>query len=679
LIDPLIVLLLILGTLGLYWQVRGFDFLRFDDPQYVTQNRLVQMGLTSSGIRYAFAGNVYGNWHPLTLLTEMLTVQLFSSSSAVMHLLCAGIHCTNAVLLFLFLRWTTGCRLRSALVAMLWAWHPLRAESVAWVGELKDVLCGFFWLISMLAFAWYRRRGSIGRYLLVVLTVAMALMSKSMAITLPAALFLLNFWPLRQAGESWNPRWWRRRILEQLPLLLLAIIVSIVAAHTQREAGWTGSVEKFPLELRITNGLFAYLRYVGKELLPINLGLIYPHPGMLGRSVPITNWLPAVVVLAIVTAIAWRCRCSKPFLIVGWLWFIGTLVPVIGLVQLGQAAMADRYTYLPSIGLTIAIVWTVAEIAAKNRRKLGIAGVFTCLAIVALTAASWRQISYWHDNYTLMDHSNAVIPDDFLAMSSLSMDENARGDTAAAIRLARSAVQLVPDNQEAHHALASALRSAGQVPEAFAEYKTAIKLDPSHVGLRLEFGQLLGSLNRTGDARGQFQRAVELDPQSAEARSDLAAALATEGDYNDAIAQWKIAVQLNPHFATAHGLLADALRIVGDRTGAIEHYRAALREGSTSPRWETNLAWESAIDPSTTPSQLAELVPIAAQACEQTQSKDAFALYAYSLTLARVGRFDDAIAAATTAEQAADVQHQDALAKAIRSRLAAYRVGKITN
>jgi tetratricopeptide (TPR) repeat protein len=346
-------------------------------------------------------------------------------------------------------------------------------------------------------------------------------------------------------------------------------------------------------------------------------------------------------------------------------------------VQVGQAAMADRYSYIPGIGLTFALVYFISELVSKKRSLQIFTGILSAAVIVAMVITSLKQISYWKNNVDLMTHSNAVIPDDFLAKSSLSMDDTASGKIADAIALAKSAVDLVPGNQEAHHALAKALVADNQPGPALKEYVTAIHLDPQHPGLRVELGWLLARQNRLADAVKQFQKAVDLDPDYIEARHCLAGAFEAQG--KDAIAQWEIVVEQDPSYGPSQGSLADALRHHGDHTGAIQHYQAALADGETNPNWKANLAWEMAIDPATTSRQLQSIVSIAKQACDQTHNQLPFPLYAYSLVLARLGEFNDAIDAANMALHLAESTHQTQMANAIRARIQAYQNGQIVN
>jgi tetratricopeptide (TPR) repeat protein len=671
-VDLGIILFLVAGTFCLYFQTRDFQFIRFDDPVYVTQNRQVLRGLSTDGFKYAMQAVVSSNWHPLTLLVEMAAVQIFGSSSAVFHTLCATLHGCNVVLLYLFLRVATKVRAPSFAVAILWGWHPMRAESAAWVGELKDVLCGFFSLFTLLCFVFYRRSPSIARYLWVLLCLCLALLAKPMAVTLPAAMMLLNFWPLRPAGQPMDRPWWKRRLLEQIPLVILAAAVGAAAIWTQRNTGATGSLQSFPITLRINNALWCYVCYIGKEFFPVRMGLIYPHPAMLRRNVPVAEWLSGLLLIACTTILCWKARKTRPFLIVGWFWFLGTLIPVIGLIQVGEAAMADRYSYFPSIGITIAIVWLLSDLTVA-RAWLGrpVLAVFA-LAVGALAVTAYIQISYWHDDHALLVHSNRVIADDFLAQASLSRDATDAGQIPLALQLARSAVTEAPGVAEAHHALALALKADDQFQPALREFDSAVALDPGNSDLHDDRAQLLFAMHRTPESIQEFILAIKLSPSDPLPRHNLATALFVSGDVDRAIQLWKIVVSLDPNFGPAQQKLADALRIKGDIPGAVQHYRAAIAAGVSDPGVAAWLVWLICNDPGASPQQIVALLPLAKQASARSPAEP-FPSFAYSLALARLGQFDAAISAANLALRLAEASHQNSMASDIRSHLAKYR------
>ncbi len=676
-------------SLCLYAQARHNGFVRFDDPVYVQRNAHVQAGLTLAGLRYAATAIVSSNWHPLTILVEMVAVQLFGPSAATFHLLMDGLHAANVCLLFLFLRLATGRTGRAAAVAALWGWHPLRVESVAWVGELKDVLCGLFWIGGMLAFLWYRQRPSPGRYAAVFGCMAAAGLSKPMAVTLPVALLLLDYWPLgagwalgsRSTPETSGPAgWWRARLAEQVPLILLSVALGVVTVLTQTRTETTGSLAAFPVGIRLTNAADGYLQYLIQTFVPARMAISYPHPATLGRHVPVGLWLTGLVVLAGVSALTVAARRARPWAFVGWAWFVLTLVPVIGLIQVGLAARADRYTYLPSIGLTIAVVWVVADGVARlaGRAASAIDAGLTAVAAVVLIAVTGVQIGYWRDDRTLATHADAVVPDDYRARSSLALVEVADGHPAEAVRLAKSAAELAPAVAEARSVYATALEADGQLAESFDEFRQAVIEDPNQPYIRNDFGGLLLAQRRDADAYNQFRKAVAIDPDMFDAHLNLGVMLAARHDYPAAVDEFIRAVDLAPHFGPAQGDLANALQLTGDADDAVDHYRLAVADGDDRADTRTQLAWLTAINGRSTPADLAAAAPLAQLAtADPVASRQPFPWYAYSVVLARQGRLDEATTAAQQALTLARATKQTDMAAAIQARLSAYAQGLV--
>jgi tetratricopeptide (TPR) repeat protein len=681
--DWVLLSLLALVTFCLYFRTHGFSFVNYDDTTYLMQDWHVRGGLSWANLRWAMTSEQGGNWYPLNLLVDMTLTSLFGQSAAAFHILNALLHSANVVLLFVFLRRTTGLRAPAFIVAALWGWHPLRVESVAWASELKDVLCGTFWFLCLLAYVNYRRKPRVGKYLAVAGFLALALMVKSMAVTLPAVLLLLDYWPLGRGADQGNLdankppiQWWLIRILEKIPLMLLSLGACVMAMHTQRIGGAMASTHIFTWHLRWTNALISFVTYIGKTLWPSHLGLIYSHPAMIGTKIPTYQWIGAAIVLWLVTAIVFWQRRSRPYLVTGWLWFVGTLVPVVGLVQVGEQAHANRYTYLPSIGLLVAIVWLAWSLVASRRLGRKLAAATAGAICLALAVATFIQVGYWRDTDALFRHSNAVIPNNYLARAILSVETRLAGQNDQAISLARSAVAICPRSELTHTALAQSLAVAGQSKESLNEYITAIKLNPSKAGIRNDVGVLLVTLNRNADAMVQFREAIRFDPYLADARHNLAVLLAAQGKYDQAIAQWREAIHLEPANGIYHGWLGEALWWHGDRRAAVEQYRTALAAGEHHPDWETSLAWFVATDPQTTPDEAQKVVATARDACDRTGNKDPLALNALAAALARAGRFDEAVTTAQLAATRAGTAGQADLARAIQARLADYQSGR---
>ncbi|MEO6196456.1 MAG: hypothetical protein ABIS20_25835 [Thermoanaerobaculia bacterium] len=440
---------LALLTLAAYLPALHNGFVNLDDGLYVTGNPQVQKGITRASAAWALTANVANNWHPLTLLSHQLDCQLFGLDPAGHHATSLLLHLANTLLLFAVLRGMTGAVWRSAAVAALFAVHPAHVESVAWVAERKDVLSALFWILAMAAWTSYARRPSPGRYLLVALMMLLGLMAKPMVVTLPFALLLLDVWPLERRGLGW-----KRLIAEKLPLLALSAAASLVTLRYQRTS--LAPLDLVPWSVRLANAAVAYASYLGKLLLPRNLAVFYPIP----LAIPAWQVAAATALLAALTALAtWKAR-RAPWLLVGWLWFLGTLVPVIGLVQVGRQAMADRYTYLPSIGLFVAIVWGIAwGIAALARERRAILATASAAAILALAVGTWKQAGTWHDSVALYRHALAVTRGNYVAHVGLAKALTAERNLEGAEEEYRAALALRPRLIEARAGLEAILKA----------------------------------------------------------------------------------------------------------------------------------------------------------------------------------------------------------------------------
>jgi tetratricopeptide (TPR) repeat protein len=544
-------LVLCLLTLAAFLPVLGNGFVDFDDPQYVFANPHVRQGLTAAGLRWALTAQVAANWHPLTLVSHMLDVQLFGLNPKGHHLSSLLLHLSNVLLLFAVLRRMTGSPLRSAAVAALFAIHPTHVEPVAWVADRKDLLCCLFWLLALAAYLRYTRAPSAGRYLLVSAAFAASIMAKAMAVSLPCVLLLLDFWPLGR-WQGWRrppppgPRL-RRLIAEKLPLLGLAAAAGVLALHTQAEPLASGSAA--PLGLRWANALTSYPAYLGKILDPRRLTVFYPF-----ETVPAARALAAALLLLATTALAVRAARRAPYLAVGWLWFLVTLAPVIGVLQVGWQGMADRYTYLPSIGLFIAGVWGVADLAARWQPRgrprwagwpLRTAGAAAAaLVLLGLTAVTRRQILTWSDSFTLFSHALDV-EESYLAHTNIAEALRGRGDQAGALAHYRAAVRLAPRSPQAYAALGNALRSWGQPAAALAPLRTALEIDPADERARVILSMALDDLGRPDLAIAELRRVAADHPDSIDAHYGLAALLQRGGHTAEAEAHRRRAETLD--------------------------------------------------------------------------------------------------------------------------------------
>jgi protein O-mannosyl-transferase len=511
-------------TWAVFGQTIRYDFVNYDDPHYVYQNTRITNGLNFANVAWAFTHVHSENWHPLTTITHMLDCQLHGLKAGWHHVTNVLLHCVAAVLLFVALERMTGALWRSAFVSAVFAVHPLHVESVAWIAERKDVLSAFFFMLTLLAYLRYTRAPSIGRYLTVALALALGLMSKPMLVTLPFVLLLLDYWPLGrfEAHRSNTGRQVLRLIVEKSPLIALSALSSIVTFLAQRGAiGWT---EQLPVSARISNALVAYVVYIRQMFWPARLAVFYPHPE---NRLPVLEISLAFIALVGITAAAFVFRKKTPYFVTGWLWYLGMLVPVIGLVQVGWQGHADRYTYLPQIGLYIAVTWGVTDLTCSWRFQRMALGVAALIVVGALTWCGRLQTSYWRDSETLFTHSLAVTGNNDVALNNLGIIFLDKGQLDDAISKLQAAIDLRPENAPAHDNLAKALLKKGQVAEAMIHYRKFLEIEPENVEARNTLGTALIQQGHVEEAIDQWQAALALQPDNGNAASNLAWVFAT--------------------------------------------------------------------------------------------------------------------------------------------------------
>jgi tetratricopeptide (TPR) repeat protein len=612
------------------------EFLRaFDDQLYVTGNEHVLGGLSWRNLGWAFTTDEAANWHPLTWVSLQADSSLFGPGPRGFHRTNVLLHAANAVLLFLALRRLTGAVWPAALAAALFALHPLRAESVAWVSERKDVLSGLFWMLALLAYAWYAERPAWRRYLLVVVPFALGLLAKPMVITLPCVLLLLDYWPLgRLKFEISNLK---SQILEKLPLFALSAVSAVVTTLAQRSA--VSSLGRLPLGVRLANALVAYATYLGKTVWPLHLGAMYPYPV---QGVPAWQWAGAAALLAAITLLAVLLRRRHPYLIVGWLWFLGTLVPVIGLVQVGRQALADRYTYLPSIGLAIMAVWGAAGLAVRWR--VGpVAALLGAGALVIFGALAWIQTLVWHDDETLWEHTlEATGPPNAWAHLWLAHALAERGEFAEAARHYAEAARDDPFSSEVQTQAGLFLLRTGEVGRAVGHLERAARLAPGDAAAHNALATGYFAQNRIADVITQSGEALVIDPNSAGAYYNLGCARARLGEDEEAVACFRKVLGLDPGSAEAHCALAHVLNRRGQTGAAAEEYREASR---LSPRWTAGYdraAWFLASHPDPARRNGPRAVELAEMACEATGGQDPHLLKTLAAAYAEAGRWDRA-------------------------------------
>jgi len=599
----LIVCLLLLSiTLAIYWQVGNHAFLNYDDNVYVTNNPHVLGGLTGSGVIWAFTQTEKDNWFPLTWLSHMLDWQLFGAHPMGHHLVNLLLHAANTLLLFAALRRMTGAVWRPALVSALFALHPLHVESVAWVAERKDVLSTFFGFLTLLFYAGYAERPSRSRYVVTILAFALGLMAKPMLVTLPFLLLLLDYWPLDRlalsSGDDSASKNSRKKmrpsgrlpilqsVWEKAPFFALAAIVSLVTFIFQRKAGAVATTEAFPVGSRMANALVSYLHYIRQTVWPSDLSVLYPHPG---TSLPMWQAAAAGFVVLGLSVLTVALR-ERRYVAVGWFWYVGTLVPVIGLVQVGIQARADRYTYMPLIGLFIMIAWGIPDLVKTWAHAQTFLAILATTILAALTACTWTQLSYWTDSISLFTHALKVTTGNYTAHHDLANALADRGSSEEAILHYTEALRIKPDYADAYDNWGTVLVGQGKFAEAVDRFRMALKLKPDFAEAHSNLGLAFHRQGQLQEAIAQYREAVRLNPQYAQAHNNLAAALAETGHPDEAIAHYTEAVHLRPEYFNARNNLGSLLAQLGRLDEAAAQFREALRLKPDSVEARDNLA-----------------------------------------------------------------------------------------
>lgn len=582
-------LLLALVTLVVYLPVRTHDFVNYDDDDYVTNNPAVQNGLAWSSLRWAFTTWHAGNWHPLTWLSHMADCELFGLNPAGHHLMSALIHAVNAALLLLLLVRLTHLTGPAAFIAALFAWHPLHVESVAWVAERKDVLSTFFALLALLAYAGYARSGPKNRrsFWLAVGFFALGLLCKPMLVTLPCVLLLLDFWPLQRfPGFKLKLSSLGRLALEKWPFFLLTAISCLVTFFAQRNGEAVASLERVSLHYRLENAPVAIAHYLWNMIWPVNLAVIYP----LSQTFTTLMVGSAVVLLMLFSAIAWFRRVPSPYLLVGWLWFVGTLVPVIGLVQVGGAALADRYTYFPAIGIFMAVAFAVRELAERLQLPKMILPGAAMLLLGACVVLTEQQLGHWQNSETLFRHALAVTKDNDVALVDLGVALDLQGHSEEALEQYHQALRLTPDRYQIHCNIANILDKIGRPEVALAEYREAVRCAPKISFLHNAVGETLAELGRFEEAMSEFTNATQLDATSPWPHFQMAKARLKQGRDAEAIDEFRAALRLAPEnfqilAYIAHVLAAEENPEVRDgKTALVLAIKANNLAGGTQPQ-----------------------------------------------------------------------------------------------
>jgi tetratricopeptide (TPR) repeat protein len=595
----LIAVLLVLVTMALYWPATGHDFVNCDDPDYVTANPDVQGGLNWPSIQWAFSNLGLGFWHPLTWLSILADCQFYGLRAWGHHLTSVLLHAAGTGMLFLALQRMTRATWRSAFVAGLFGWHPLHVESVAWVSDRKDVLSGFFWMLTLLLYARYvEETGPRGQelddrakgegpdtledraergdepsppvtrhaaryYTLALVCFVCGLMSKPMVVTLPLMLLLLDWWPLQRLPFN-TPRPKLKLMLpliwEKVPFLAAAFVSGMITIYARGGTGALGAATTFPLARRVQNALFSYLGYLKQTLWPTDLAVFYPYPET------VSVWRAAgvgLVGLLLSALLLWAPR-KRPYLAAGWLWYVVTLLPVIGLIQIANFSRADRFTYVPLIGVFLALSWGAYELTRRWRHQVLGLSVAGGAAIVLCLALTRQQLGHWQDSEALFRHALDVTKNNYHAHNNLGDALLKKGQIDEAISQFQEAIRLKPNDAETHNNLGAALGRKGQIDEALRQFQTAIRLKLNYAEAHNNLGAALGRKGQIDEALRQFQTAIRLKPNYAEAHCSLGLALGNKGQFDEAISQFQEALRLKPDYADARKYLDAALAIKAD-------------------------------------------------------------------------------------------------------------------
>ena len=642
-------LLVCLGLVAVTWAVFGqtlaHDFVNFDDHVYVYENPLVIRGLSAEGIIGAFTHTHARNWHPLTTLSHMLDCQLYGLNAGGHHLTNIILHTISVLLLFLVLKQMTGAFWQSAFVATLFAIHPLHVESVAWIAERKDVLSAVFFMLTLAAYARYARAPSAPRYLLVALLFAFGLMSKPMLVTLPFVLLLSDYWPLGRLGgqKSEVGSRLRRLITEKIMLFALSALSCIATLFAQGPS----AIDQLPFLWRLNNTFVSYVTYIWQMLWPARLAVFYPHPN---NRFPLVQVTVGIAFLVGVSLLVIYLRRTKPYLVTGWFWYLGMLVPVIGLVQVGEQAHADRYTYLPQIGLYIMVAWTVGNLLSEPtpRARGALVGVVAALAIVSLGVLGFGQASYWKTSETLWNHTLAVTGENDVAHNNLGFLFLRRGELDKAISQFQAALNIRSKNAGTHYSLGAAL-------------------------IQSNLGNALARKQLWDEAIDHLQEAVRLRPDYADAYFNLGSVLFQQGQLDQAIAQWQKALAIRPTDAEAHRSVASALRKEGKLKEAIAEYEQALNITPEDSVALNNLAWILATSSDASMRDGSRAVTLAVKAVQTSGGRDPSFVRTLAAARAEAGQFTEAVATAEAAKALASRQSKPELASRLEEEITLYR------
>jgi len=567
-------LLVILGLTAIacavFGQVGGFEFVNYDDNCYVSGNEHISSGFTIQNIIWVFTSVHCGNWHPLTGLSHMLDCELFGLNAGRHHLVNVAIHIINTLLVFVVFQRMTDAFWRSAFIAAVFSLHPMHVESVAWISERKDVLSTFFGLLTMAAYLYYIKNPNFNRYALMTILFALGLMAKPMLVTLPCVLLLLDYWPLERFGKIRL----KKLIAEKIPLLALSAASSAITMIVQSQSGAIAGIRRFPLSVCAFNSLLSYIRYLVKMVWPVNLALFYP---LAGDKQVWWQVFGSGVIFAGVTLLALRHCRKRKYLLTGWFWYVGTLVPVIGLVQVGEQSMADRYTYIPFIGLFIVVAWGANDLLAEWKYGRVACGLLSSAIVLTLAVLSWFQASYWHDSISLAEHSIKVVRNNYVAYYNLANAYYEKGEYDLAIFNFSRAVEINPLFYDAYYNRANAYRHRGQLDLAISDFDKAIEINPMYAEAYYNRAIVYKNLGQLDRAISDYSKTIEITPADADAYNNRGNVYRSKGEYDLAVADYDKAIEINPQCFLAWFNKAGVYESMGRKTEAVELYKTFVK------------------------------------------------------------------------------------------------------
>jgi protein O-mannosyl-transferase len=568
-------LLLAATTLLIYWQVQDFDFVNYDDQVYVTENLHVQRGLTVENIKWAFTAKEAGFWHPLTWLSLMLDYQLFKLNPAGYHWTNLLFHLANTLLLFLVLQRMTGTLWRSGFVAALFALHPLHVESAAWIAERKDVLSAFFWMATMGAYAFYVERPGLGRYLAIILLFAFGLMAKPMLVTLPFVFLLLDYWPLRRfkmTAADIKDKSFIILIVEKIPLFVMVLVASILVYSTQLKASALTTFDNLPMGARIGNAIVSYFTYLSKMIIPVDLTSFYPHP----EQFSMWHVMSSLTVILLISAFSLRYVKRFPYMAVGWFWFLGALMPVIGLVQVGAYAMADRFTYLPLVGMFIFVIWGGYDALRDLKYGKIVLSSMSILVLLLMSIISWHQISHWQNSVSLFRHMVLVTDNNYFAYNGLGNALWQKGQYTEAADNYLKSLKIKPDYAEAHNNLGILWMTLGDISKAEYQFREAIRFKKDYALAYNNMGTVYIRQGKLSEAIDCFAMSIKINPEFVEAYNNMGIVLTKEGKLDDAVGIFKRVISMSAGNIDAYLNLGNALLQKGQISDAVHQLEKAL-------------------------------------------------------------------------------------------------------